>query len=279
MTRKKRERPLRGEQLNLLSKYFDVDRKLKLVTIHLHYEKASDLIDSHIGKGDHYFYDADAFQEMIDLLKVVPNGYRVAFVYDIQDYEGTTPDLLMENLRDQIDMNYYEERRQIKRKRRGAFWLLLTGIAILVAMGLIHIYHVFGEGELADVIGEVLDLAGSVFVWEAVTVAFLETSEIRGRMFIARNRIASIAFASVPSSGLKEAKQSGESLFGDGDSPETALIEETREQVVRLAEHTEEAFRRPTQALEGRHSEPKEDEEPEARDLTRKVDPNDLRLQ
>ena len=79
------------KELELLNKYYNVDTKNKNVTMLLHYDKASDLIDNRVISKDNYLFDYDELTSINNRIKRIPFIYSVDIDIQIDDYEDYDP--------------------------------------------------------------------------------------------------------------------------------------------------------------------------------------------
>jgi hypothetical protein len=183
-------------QLELLKKYFTVNDKDHTVLVDLYYDSAEDIIDPRKGNGTNDLVKDEVLSDIKNIMGMIPNAYKIRLQIVIDDYKGYSPEQLMISLKDNIDFHFYEGKKEIMRNRRMSILLLGFGIMILTFVGFVAMKHPFGTTEAESIVTEVMDDAASVFIWEAVTIAFLETSTIASQQMIAANRFASISLSS-----------------------------------------------------------------------------------
>lgn len=163
-------------RIELLSHYYRIDREKKLVYLELRFDKASDVLEKSYGLSSSPMFSAEILEKIGSIYTQIPVDFTIEVELEIGDYEGYDPQNLLERFNEALEINNYINQRDKRKKWLQAILLVLTGIAILAVMGFGAVNHWFGpEGsESASLWTEVLDIAGWVFVWEAVTILFLE---------------------------------------------------------------------------------------------------------
>ena len=181
-------------EIDLLNKYYEIDNENRIVTMPLHYDKASDLINGKIVSKDNYLFDYDELSSINDMIKRVPFMYKININIQIDDYEDYDPDKLLSGFNDAMELNQYNYQRERKNNFLKAGLLLVVGISILFAIAYAKLNGWFGESKAAEVYSEIFDIFGWVFIWECVTVAFLTPSElgVNGNMF--KLRVMNVSF-------------------------------------------------------------------------------------
>lgn len=182
------------KELELLNKYYDVDTENKMITMPLHYEKASDLIDNRVISKDNYLFDYEELTSISERLKRIPIIYNVNINIQIDDYEDYEPKKLLQGFNDAIELNNFNAAREGRKKWLQVALLLTIGLSILFIMTYGKINSWFGSGNRGAVFSEAIDIFGWVFLWETVTVAFLSPSELGINSFIFKKRVKKVAF-------------------------------------------------------------------------------------
>ncbi len=182
-------------ELELLNKYYIVDRENKIITMPLHYEKASDLIDNRVISKDNYLFDYSELASINDRIKRIPIIYSVNIDIQIDDYEEYNPKKLLDGFNDALELNSYNYGRERRKKWLQSAILLVIGLTILFFMAYGKINSWFGDGNRGKVFSEAFDIFGWVFIWECVTVAFLTPSELGVSSPLFKYRVKKISFS------------------------------------------------------------------------------------
>ena len=179
--KQKRQLNLSSERrIELLSHYFKIDEASRLVYVQLRFEKASDLLEDNFGTIGNGMFKNSVLETVGNIYGYIPVEYRAEIELEIGDYEGYDPKNILARFNEALELNNYLSQKERKKKWLRAALLVLAGIAILAVMGFGSLNHWFGEegSETASLWTEVLDIAGWVFIWEAVTISFLQPNEL-----------------------------------------------------------------------------------------------------
>ena len=195
MKKKKDKLIVNQREIELLGKYYEVDNENRIVTMPLHYDKASDLINGKIISKDNYLFDYDELTTINNMIRRVPIMYKINIDIQIDDYEDYEPEKLLSGFNDQMELNQFNYIRENKLKFLKAGMLLIVGIFILFVVGYGKINKWFGTSEVADVYSEIFDIFGWVFIWETVTITFLTPSELSVNSNMFKRRVLNVSFS------------------------------------------------------------------------------------
>lgn len=193
---KESSNPIRARQIDLLKKYYEIDEGKKLVKVKLAYQKASELFTNDFCSKDYPEFSPEILERVSQIIAHIPLGYKIDLQFAIEDYEGYDAKKLLESFNDAIEMSHYSTLSEGKRNGIKIALLLIAGIICLVLKNTGEGAGWFGEGSTKELISEIIDITGWVFVWEAVSIIFLSPSEERARAIRFRTRIDSISFVS-----------------------------------------------------------------------------------
>lgn len=164
-------------QIELLEKYYVVDNDKKIINIDLHYPKSSDILLNNEGNINYPLFKNEILETINNSIERTPKDYKVNIIFDIEDYENYKPKQIIESFNDTLELGQYSARRGKQLKNLIASILILVGIILLFFMIIGKNNNWFEEGIKSDIISEVIDIAAWVFIWEAVTMIFLEQPE------------------------------------------------------------------------------------------------------
>ena len=184
-----------AREIELLNKYYEVDNENRIVTMPLHYDKASDLVNGKIISKDNYLFDYEELTSINDMIKRIPVMYKIKINIDIDDYEDYEPEKLLSGFNDAMELNQFNYEREKKLKFLRASLLLIVGISVLFFVGYGKINHWFGTSQEADIYSEIFDIIGWVFIWETVTIAFLSGSELGVNSNMFKLRVLDVSFS------------------------------------------------------------------------------------
>ncbi len=190
---KKKIDPVKDRQIELYQEYYDVDEANKTIDISLHYEKASELLNLNMCKKEHPLFGKSFLEEVQEIIENAPIGYKLHLNFEIDDYEGYDPKVLIKSFNDTLELGQYNSRNEKQRKQWISAILVLIGILILFMMTIIKDNEILGEGIRSSIITEVMDIIAWVFVWEAATILFLDHSEQTKLTLFIKHRVSKIA--------------------------------------------------------------------------------------
>lgn len=211
--------PAKSRQIELLKKYYEVDDENRIVKVTLAYEKASELFVTDYASETHPEFKSEILSRVSEILSRVPIEYKVELSFAIDDYEEYDPKELLESFNDLVELNHYDVINESKKKSLKIAFLLVAGIISLILMIAGNHNGWFGEEPYNDLISEIIDIVGWVFIWEAVSIMFLSPSEERLRTVKLRARVSSVFFKDGNTNEIK-ANEKCEEIFEDwvGDS-------------------------------------------------------------
>lgn len=165
-----------SRQLELIEKYYYLDKEKKIIDIDLNYDSTDDLLDKEIGNPNNPQFSKDVLETMDSIIENIPAGYKVNINLVLNDYKGYNPKVLMETFNNTLELRRYSSRKKRLNKQVFSGILILIGITILLFMIICKNYIKFDNEIQSEILSEVLDIAAWVFVWEAVTLLFLDDS-------------------------------------------------------------------------------------------------------
>ena len=164
-------------QIELLEKYYNIYNENKIISIDLHYQKVSDILLTNEGNINYFLFKNEIIETVNNAIKRTPRDFKINIVFDIEDYENYNPKQIIESFNGTLELGQYSARRGKQLKNLIASILILVGIILLFFMIIGKNNNWFEEGIKSDIISEVIDIAAWVFIWEAVTLIFLEQPE------------------------------------------------------------------------------------------------------
>lgn len=188
-------------QIELLEKYYNIDNENKIISIDLHYQKVSDILLTNEGNINYPLFKNEIIETVNNAIKRTPRDFKINIVFDIEDYENYNPKQIIESFNDTLELGQYSARRSKQTRNLIAAILILIGIILLFFMIIGNNNNWFKEGIKSDIISEVIDIAAWVFIWEAVTMLFLEQPEQSKLALLIRRKVVQITMLK---SGIKE---------------------------------------------------------------------------
>lgn len=157
-------------------------------------ENAEDLLEHPAAPGFRSLFKNDFFEECQQVITRFPAPYCLNAEIILEDWENHNPQELAKSFRDSLGIMQNTKRMNGRRALFLSAMFVIAGFLILALMVCGQNLGWFGSGFSASLWEEVVDIAGTVFLWEAVTVVFLETSEQSVSDPGIRKRIASLTF-------------------------------------------------------------------------------------
>ncbi len=190
----KRNQITNPRKLELLKKYYEVEEENKIVRLSFHYEEAKDMLYTDVGDVNHPQLSPDVSSKLNELIPSLPLGYKIAVNFHINDYQGYDPNTLLETFNDSLEWGQYVYAKKRKRTWLNAILMVVVGLLLLLLYVFGDNYGWFGSGLQSDIITEVIDIIGTVFIWEAVTMVFIEHTDDSILGLRIRRRVSSIGF-------------------------------------------------------------------------------------
>lgn len=163
-----------SRQLELIDKYYYLDKEKKIIDVDLNYDSTDDILDKEIGNPNNPQFSKNVLETMDSIIENIPTGYKVDINLVLKDYKGYDPKVLMETFNNTLELRRYSSRKKKLNKQVFSGMLIFIGISIMLLMIICRNYIKFGNDIQDEIFNEVLDIAAWVFVWEAVTILFLD---------------------------------------------------------------------------------------------------------
>ena len=181
-------------QNELLKKYYDLNSEQKIINISLHYDRASDILDTSIGNPLHPQFKDEVLQKINSTILNTKQGYKLAINFEINDYENYTPKNIIESFNDTLELKQYASRKKRQVKELISSILILIGTLLLLLMAIVKQKNIIVDETNNEIVCEIIDIIAWVFIWEAATMLFLEHSEQTIFALQIRKRVTSISF-------------------------------------------------------------------------------------
>lgn len=160
--------------IELLKRYYDIDVENRVIYLELHYEKVSDVLANEVTYKDHPHFTDDIIGKVTEIIETFPYGFDVDLSLKFDDYEGFDPDVLLTSFKDSLLMYHFSS---FKQKR---YTWLISGLMIVIGVALCAFrLFIIGHNWTTDdgIVQEIIDIAAWVFIWEAVSLIFIEESD------------------------------------------------------------------------------------------------------
>ncbi len=210
----KKNKELNARQIELFEEYYDINKEAKIVSYSLNFDKASDIFDSSAKKP---LFNNDVLESINSLIEKAPFGYKVNINFNITDYQGYNPKEIITSFNDTLELNQYVARRSRQKKEILASNLILIGVILLFVMVITKTNESFGEGLRTEIASEVINIAAWVFIWEAVTMLFLEHSKQNIFALKIRRRVSQITMFQTNNNQPLAIEKAGQ-IFGNWEN-------------------------------------------------------------
>lgn len=154
-----------GKKLNLeiLQKYFQIQDNV--ATLKLVYDTFSELINPNFGDEKIEKLNDKLFSDIKEAVNLLPPKYKLDLQIVIKDFGDYTLEECENIIKQNIYLVVYETIRSNNKKRVGGWSLIGVGALILLASYLLSDYNLWFD---------LINISGTLFVWEGVNMAFLE---------------------------------------------------------------------------------------------------------
>ena len=166
-----------NRQIELIKKYYDLDEEKQIITISLNYDSIYEILSSDFKEKTRPQFSAELLEKISSIIDTFPTNYKVDIKLNIADYDGFDPEVILTSLNDKLEMLHYKSKIVNRKNRIIAIILVAVGISVLAFMQLNGLNSWLEKTGNADLILEILDITGWVFIWEAVSLLFLSPSE------------------------------------------------------------------------------------------------------
>ncbi len=183
-----------SRQLELIEKYYYLDREKKLIDVDLNYDSVDDILDKAIGNPMNPQFSKDVLQTIDYIIADIPTGYKVNVNFVLKDYKNYDPKVLMDTFNNTLELRRYSSRKRKLNKHVFSGILIFIGISILLLMIFLKNYSKTFSAIQQDIMTEVLDITAWVFIWEAITLLFLDNGSDTKFAIEIRRKVNQISF-------------------------------------------------------------------------------------
>ena len=150
-------------QLKLLQHYFSIQNNI--ATLKLVYDTFAELINPNFGDDKIEKLNEKLFLDIKEAVTLLPKKYKLNLQIIIKDLGDYTIKECEEIVKQNIYLVVYETIKSNQKKMVGGWSLIGVGAAILLVSYLLHNYNLWFD---------LINISGTLFVWEGVNMAFLE---------------------------------------------------------------------------------------------------------
>ena len=155
MRKSSKEKILKDLRIDTFEKYFDLTSNTAKIDIS--YDHFDDILDDHFGGPNVY-----------DYASLLPGKVNFEINLHLKDLDGYSPEKVADILNRNFSLLPYRDAIRNTKKIKLSITMLIVGIVFFVIEMLCKSFN------WGDIAIEILDIAAWVFIWEAVTLFFLD---------------------------------------------------------------------------------------------------------
>lgn len=164
-------------KMQILQHYFSI--RDNIATLKLVYDSFSELINPNFGDGSIEKLNDKLFSDIREAVLLLPRKFKLNLHIVIRDFGDYTKEECEKIIRQNVFLTAYRVFKENRRKLLSGFSLIGAGAAILVVSYLLREYELWFD---------LINISGTLFVWEGVNMAFLERNlENRATRALARS--------------------------------------------------------------------------------------------
>ena len=149
----------------VLNKFFSVDGKV--ATLKLVYETFAELVNPNFGDERTEKLNDKLFSDIKEAIEILPGSYKLNVEIAIKDFGEYSREECERIILQNVNLFAYLALKQGKGHLRNGLTLIGIGAAVLVASYLLH-------SSAYDILFDIVNISGTLCVWEGVNTAFLE---------------------------------------------------------------------------------------------------------
>ncbi len=153
----------RQMQLEILKNYFTFEGNI--ATLNLVYNTFSELVNPNFGDDNTEMLNDKLFSDINSAVSLLPRKYKLNLRIVIKDFEDYEKEECRRIIKQNIYLAAYGTLKRRHRKITGGWSLIGAGAAILVVSYFLRNF---------DLWFDLINISGTLFVWEGVNMAFLE---------------------------------------------------------------------------------------------------------
>ena len=158
---------------SVLNKYFTLNGKNAVID--LYFDNFEELIDKNIGNDNTEMLNSTLFDKINAIFALIPRKYEITVNLHIKDLGNykleETKQVIIDNIVLKIQALSVEQRR----KNITGLSLLVGGCAMLLAS------YLLSRLEWPQIIFDIINISGTLFVWEAADIGIIERTAERKR--------------------------------------------------------------------------------------------------
>ena len=152
-------------QEQILSKYFSIEGRV--ATLKLVYDTFAELINPNFGDAKTEKLNDKLFSDIKEATEILPRRYKLNIEIVIKDFGEYTREECEEIISQNIKLSVYQTLKTMGAHRWGGLALMGVGALVLILSYILH-------SSEYDIIFDIVNISGTLFVWEGANTAFLQ---------------------------------------------------------------------------------------------------------
>ena len=162
----------------ILNNYFEINEDV--ATLKLVYDTFEELINPNFGDSRIEKLNGKLFSDIEEAIEILPRKYKLNIEILIKDFGEYAQDECEKIISQNIKLSVYLALKSISKHRWGGLALMGIGAAVLIVSYFLH-------SQEYDILFDIVNISGTLFVWEGANTAFLQRNlELRGAKKLAR---------------------------------------------------------------------------------------------
>lgn len=149
----------------LLSKFFSIEGNV--ATLKLVYDTFAELINPNFGDEHTEKLNDKLFSDVKEAIEILPKTYKLNVEIVIRDFGEYTREECEEIILQNVKLSVYMILKSMNKHRWSGLTLIGIGAAVLIVSYLLH-------SSDYDILFDIVNISGTLFVWEGANTAFLE---------------------------------------------------------------------------------------------------------
>ncbi len=150
-------------EMEILKHYFHIDGDI--ATLNLVYDSFAELINTNFGDDKTEKLNDKLMSDVRDAVSLLPRHYKLDLQIIIKDFGDYKVEECEKIIRDNVHLAGYCILKENNKKRLNGFSLICAGAVVLIASYFLRKF---------DLWFDLINISGTLFVWEGVNTAFIE---------------------------------------------------------------------------------------------------------
>ncbi len=151
---------------SVLNKYFAIDGKT--ATIDLYFDTFAELIDQNVGNNNVEMLNGTLFGKIDEIFAIIPKKYDIEINLHIKDFGEYTAEETEKIIKENVDLKVLAF--MLERRRKN-----ITGLSLLgIGAAMLLVSYFLSRLSWPQIIFDIINISGTLFVWEAVDIALIE---------------------------------------------------------------------------------------------------------